>query len=293
MSETEDFGLVCPRIDMWGIAARLLVFLFFGLLSGLQAMDVHRQSPRSLGAGSAYVAVADDESAFFQNSAGISRNLEQRRLSARASAMSRVRDFDFSASVIDAKTENPLSWGFDFNWARTRDEWFQDFALATAFNYRNFIMVGSQSKFTNFNTAAVTKDYWLFSVDFGALAFLGDFISLGVNAKNLIRTKLEGAPILFIGGLAFNHRVFRVSLDAERNFTADINSLRTGLEVQPVNSVVLRGGFLYSRRSGKDEKSYTLGLSLNLLKKLSLDAGFLDRLESEFKSTSAGLSFIF
>lgn len=293
-------GEIKTRLGRISIASFLLVVVLNvssrgGDLKSYNSLilNVHEQSVRSLGAAGAYASIADDESSFYLNPAGLARLVKQRKLSIQSRILTRAKDFGLLASVIDGKTEAPLSWGFAFNWARTEEDWHQDFILDTAYNYKNFIMVGLQSKFSNFNTALFTKDFWLYSVDGGVLAFLGDYISIGVTAKNLVRTRGDHAPYRLLGGITFNARLLRLSAESERDFSNKRNILRTGLEIRPFQAMILRGGFFWSPKDGQNERGYSVGTTTTILKTMSLEGAFTDRLSSNFRSFFGGISVTF
>ena len=276
--------------------AYLSLFLFPFVLSAQYSTPVfntHEQSARSFGAAGAYTSFADDSSAFNLNPAGLGRNLEERSLGASYRLYEKRRDFGLRAYVIDSKTENPLSWGFLFDWARTREDWHQDYRLGLSFNYKNYLMIGSSSVMSRYATSTITtRNYWQYANDVGALAFIGDMIAVGATLKNFVRTKAATVPYRLLGGASLNLQSLRLSIDAERNFTNRITIGRSGIELKPFQSFTLRGGGYFGRyQNSSTEKGYTLGASFAPAARFSVDLGFHDRLKSDERSYVAGMNF--
>lgn len=290
-------GILHRKKHSWVYALGMGVVLAAPLSSFAEyatpVFNPHEQSVKSFGAAGAYVSFADDSSAFTLNSAGISRNLEERSLGASYRIFKKRRDFGFRAFVIDGKTENPLGWGFLFDWARTREDWHQDYRLGLSFNYKNILMIGSSSVFSRYSpTSVTTRDYWQYANDFGALAFIGNYIAVGVSAKNIIRTKGETSPYRLLAGVSGNFRQARLSLEGERNLTDEIWIARAGAELKPFQTVTVRGGGYFGRyKDASTERGYTLGLSLHPLNKFMMDFAYHDRIKSDERSFMVGLSF--
>src|SRR5690606_38769376 len=127
--------------------------------------------PQSLGAGGAYTSIADDQSAFFLNPAGISRHAQERKLYFSTNFHDRIKDWQLSGGFIDGITEDPLHFGFLFNTVRTGDYKKDEYILAPSLNLRNIVLIGVTNRIVKFNSSPGTPDTWEFAADAGVLIF--------------------------------------------------------------------------------------------------------------------------
>lgn len=253
----------------------------------ITSFDIHSQSTRSLGVAGAYRSISDDQSAFFVNPAGISRNKENRYFFVSSdfvgSGMSGGKaDFALKGGVIDGKTEDPLHWGFLFNGVHTDLERKDFYVLSSSINFEGFLMIGTSSKLINFGNARNTQDQWAYALDLGIMVFLHDMISVGFHLPNLLsNAKTQNNLDRRYGvGLSLNMRELRVGVDLERNQTEAKMMLQSGIEYRLVPNFFVRGG--YFRNLDNKEHGYSLGTSSELSKRLFIDASFLDELNSNF-----------
>lgn len=263
-----------------------------------QSFDIHSETPKSLGRGGATVANADDSSLYFSNPAGLGRFVETRTLEASGLFLRKPRDYTVKASLTDGKTEDPLVWGFSFNGVRTRDREYQDYRVATGIDlYDQSLFIGATTRFTNFNTATLTPDKSVFAGNLGLLGFIGDYVSLGISADNLLRSqkKTSVAPVLVRAGGSLNLQWARLSGEAERNFSSKVWEFKGGLEWRPTYYLTFRGGGrMQKARSTNIDAGYSLGFSLaSANDRVGLDAGFFDELKSDFVAWSVGISLRF
>ncbi len=263
--------------------------------AGAQSFDVHPETPKSLGRGGATVANADDSSLYFSNPAGLGRFAERRAFDLSGLFLRSPRDFTVKASLTDGKTEDPLAWGFSFNGVRTRAREYQDYRVASGIDlYDHSLFVGATTRFTNFNTATLTPDEFVFSGNLGLLGFIGDYVSLGVSADNLLRSqkKTAVAPILVRAGGSLNLKWTRLSGEAERNFSSKVWEFKGGLEWKPTYNLTLRtGGRAQKARSTNIDAAYSLGFSMaSANEQVGFDAAFFDELKSDFVAWSVGIS---
>lgn len=254
-------------------------------------LDVNDQSPRSLGAAGSYISFSDDQSAFSQNPAGLSRHSENRKIFLSNHFVDGWKNWALQGAVIDGKTEDPLHWGFSFNSVHTDLERKDRYSLGLSFNWKNLFLVGLTNDLFNFGNASLTTDEWSYGMNFGALAFIGDYIAIGGAVIHAVKMRNDANPLprSYNGGLSLNVLKFRLDAEIHRDQDRKKFIYRSGLEYQPMDSTTFRAGY-HQDQSG-DEKIYSFGVTLNPVgNRFSLDLGYLDQLKSSFKALSVGMS---
>lgn len=251
--------------------------------------DLHQQSVRSLGCAGAYSAIADGSSSLWLNPAGLSRNAENRLFFAQNHFVNDTKNWALGISLIDGKTEDPLHWGFLFDTVHTQEIEKDLFALGTSAGFFDTIFVGLTSRLVNYNRAQLTPERWAYSTDFGALAFLGDYVAIGATLQNTIRTyeSPDFHPVKLNGGASFNFKRFRTALEVQRDFSKEAWLFRGGVEYQALQFTVVRGGY-YRNRTG-DESGLTAGLTLQFGQQFGIEGAYLDRLDSDIRYYSMGV----
>ncbi len=254
-------------------------------------MDYLRQSARSLGAAGAYSSIADDSSAFYLNPAGLSRNSEARLFATTGTFLENTRDnFGITAALMDGKTEDPLHWGFLFNMARTESRRFYDYVLASSYSYDGFLMVGIQNRLSSFE---LPSDKTAFSISAGALALLGENLTLSIWGANLYRTDTENPdlPLSFGGGGSFNLETIRLAFNFERLPEPNKVYAQMAGELLIGENMMLRGGYLSDIHAA--DRAWSAGLSLLPTEGSSLDVGYLHYLNADFFVLNSGLTIRF
>jgi len=167
--------------------------------------------------------------------------------------------------------------------------------LGTSYNLNHYLLFGLQTKLTNFNHARLTQDFFLLSMNAGVLAFLGDYIGVGLKMENFLRSKSRGsvAPYILGTGASFNHRLFRLAGDFERDFSNKAIRLKAGLDWAVVEWLNLKGGYEQLKGSGETQNSVAGGFSWKWARNTDFDLAFLDRLDSSFYVWSVGLALKF
>jgi len=264
----------------------------------LRAQDIplFDQSARSMGAAGAYRSIVDDETAFSLNPAGIARNGEARSLHYSHLFFDGVSDWALSASLIDSKTEYPLHWGFQFHTVQTDAIKRYRYSLATGFSYADLLYIGLSNHLINFDRGTVSPEKLAFALDVGVLVFIGDYLAVGGTLYNAFRSfKNQNVnPVRIAGGTSFNHRYFRLAFDIERNLSANgKNTLlfQGGGEVILEGRGIWRAGYFSDRKA--ENSGYTLGLSVFLIDKSTLDISFVDQRKTNIYNFSAGLTIVF
>jgi len=274
-------------------ACELLILtglIFISPAYGFDQFSIHNHTPKSLGAGGAYVSIVDDDSAFQLNPGGISRHAESRSLIFHSTFVEKASSWALGGAVIDGLTEDPLHWGFQFNTVHTEKLKMEYYNLASSYNFRDFILIGVTNQLTKFHHSALTSNPLIFTMSAGVLIFATDTVSIGLSVLNPVRTRESGilAPVKFLGGGGFNLKHLRAGLDYERDFSNRINTIRMGVELQPLTaSFSLRGGFYREITHGIF--GYTTGFTATPTESLGVDFAFLDQLNSEFKAFTTGL----
>ncbi len=257
----------------------------------LFAMDELRQSARSLGAAGAYSPIADDLSAFYLNPAGLSRNSESRIFAMGGTALENTKkNFGLHAALIDGKTEDPLHWGFLFNMAKTDSRRFYDYILASSYSYQGFLMLGIQNRISSFE---LPTDKTAFSISVGALALLGENLTLSISGSNLYRTHTDGVdlPLSFGGGGSFNLEMIRLAFNFERLHEQNKTYGRIAGEILLGENMMVRGGYLSDIHAA--DRAWSAGLSLMPTEGSSLDVGYLHYLNADFFVLNTGLTIRF
>jgi hypothetical protein len=274
---------------------KLLMASWLGIVLPLQVplfgMDELRQSARSLGAAGAYAPIADDLSAFYLNPAGLSRNSESRIFAMGATALENTKDnFGLRAALIDGKTEDPLHWGFLFNMAQTESRRFYDYILASSYSYQGFLMIGIQNRISSFE---LPTDKTVFSVSVGALALLGENLTLSVSGSNLYRTQTDQAdlPLSFGGGGSLNLETIRFAFNFERLHEPNKTYGSFAAEILLSENMMARGGYLSDIHAA--DRAWSAGLSLMPTEGSSLDVGYLHYLNADFFVLNTGVTIRF
>lgn len=273
----------------------LLLFLVSSFLSiptsALTSLDPGFLTSRSLGNAGAYTAIADDPTAFVLNPAGLSRNAGYRRIYFNGRFYRDFKHWGLNASLIDGMTEDPIHWGFRFDTTRTLELKREQYIFASSYSFRNIVMVGTNTRITQFNRSTNFDPAWIFTMDAGVLGFVNDYLSLGVAVKNFVRSETSStmAPVSFSGGLAVNLERFRFDFDAERNQSIKQIVFRGGAEVSVTPYAILRGGYFQDRQ--RIESGYSLGATFRPDPRFNLDVGFLDQLRSSYRIFSLGMTF--
>lgn len=284
------------------ISKLLLKGAFFLVLMGLKSvyaespdyLGMHRMTASSLGLGGATTAVADGADAFYKNPAGLSRKSEYRYMHLGNRFIDNFRNWGVMGGFIDGKTQEPLAWGFLFNYARSkREARFQDYSLATSYGFSHVLMIGLGHRLSNYDRAQFTPNRWVYSLNPGVLLFVSDQIAFGASIDGAFRSYSDkyASPFVYRGGASLNFKEWRASLDVERNESLKRSYLRTGAEGHLMNSLILRGGF-FSDAKQKDI-GYTLGLGYEPSTFLQLSTGFMDQLKSSTQAYLADLSVKF
>lgn len=260
--------------------------------AGLDELD---HSTRSLGAGGAYTSIADDASAFALNPAGIARHPGPRRvflrnhqlLTKRADGSKNAKQWNLAAGHTGGATEEPLHFGFQFQTMNSDARDLERYTLGLAYSFRNFVLLGTTNNFTNFNSAATTRDRWTYDLNVGLLIFPVDFLAVGVAAKNVVRSRKDSQhlPFTYSGGAPLNLLNIRISAELERNHSADQLFFRAGGEYRLLGILHFRGGFYVEKE--QDILGYTLGSSVEPIDGFEIVTSFEDQL----KSSSLTLSF--
>ncbi len=242
----------------------------------------------------AETAIAADASAFYFNPAGLSRHSEYRLLSVSQRFVSELDNFGIQAAVIDSKTEDPLHWGFLFNFARDKlAARFQDYAFVTSYNYQNFILLGVGQRFSNFDQRTQTPDKWTYGLNAGLLLFATDNVALGFSVDNVYRNHSDKFtnPVILRTGVSANFQELRIGLDLERNQSKGKTFGRAGVEYQASRMVQVRTGAFCDTK--KDDLGYSLGLGISPAEGFQLNFGWLDQLKSSMTLWATDLTFKF
>lgn len=262
----------------------------------LYAAPLESLPPRALGAGGAYMAIADDSSAFSTNPAGISRTAEYRRIyvSSRfyrldSSAQAKGSQWGLQSSVIDGITEDPIHWGFNFDTTRTAPTKRQKYELATSIDFKNLILIGLTHRFSQYNRTPTNSASWVFTMDAGVLAFITDYLALAATTKNFVRSKKDKnlSPFTYGAGLSLNFKPLRISAEAEREHSLPQTWIRSGLEYTLTPYVISRAGYFQDRT--RDQYGFTLGMSVLPDHRFNLDLAYLQQLKSDYKNFSFGI----
>ncbi|MDB5038354.1 MAG: hypothetical protein JWQ35_1882 [Bacteriovoracaceae bacterium] len=235
------------------------------------------------------MAIADDQSAFNINPAGISRNSEYRRLYLNSRIYNDFKHWGLNAALIDGITEEPIQWGFLFDTTRTLAIKKEQYVFASSYNWKNYVLIGTTAKFTQFNRSLNYTPTWLFATDAGLLFFPTDYLSFGATLKNFIRSKTRSslAPVFYGAGIAINLQKLRADLDIERNESDKESVFRGGVEFFLTPSVLIRGGYYQDRK--RVDSGVTVGASAQN-DRVGFDIGFLDAIHSDYKVFSMGIS---
>lgn len=248
---------------------------------GFEPIKSHRFTAGSLGVANAVTSIASHTSAFYFNPAGISRHSEYRLVSASPRFIESADNFGVQAAVIDGKTEDPLHWGFSYNFARSESvARFHDFVLGTSYNFNNRVLIGVGQRLTNFDRRALTPEKWTYGINAGALVFVTDHIAFGASFDNFVRSNESAItnPVIFRSGVSANFERFRIGLDAERDQSNTKTTGRMGGEWQATQLMQSRAGF-FSDTAQKDI-GYTLGLGFKPSEIFQLNLAFMDQLKS-------------
>lgn len=278
------------------LSACFLVFMVMRVGScyaQIAAFDIHNQSPESLGMAGTARAIAADQSAFFENPAGLSRHSKHRVFVSDYSLLTGLgssgADWALKAGVIDGITEDPLHWGFLYSGVHTDLQRKDRYVFSSSFNYEDFLMLGVSSKVIRFGNASVTSRDWVYGIDLGALVFLTDHLAVASFIENIGRFDYNGVnsmPRVYGGGASLNFVNWRLGVDVERNHTDELLTVQTGIEYRVSPALTMRAG--YFRELTEKEHGYSLGTSSELFRKLSIDFSFLDQLESNLRIFSLG-----
>lgn len=255
--------------------------------------DIFSESVRSLGAAGSYAAFADDASAFLNNPAGLGRHLSERKFFVQNHFSDDFDNWALKANIVDGVTENPLSWGLNFDTVHTDLTKKENYTAAVAFNWNNYILIGSNTNFTNFRNAARTRSDWSVTNTFGLIGMLTDNFAVAASAKNAIIFDDDANFIgrIWTGALSYNLKRFRASLQLERNQKIKKLVFRGGAEFQYSQFGTIRAG--YFRDKDNDEAGYSFGKSIRPSQDSSfnLDLAIFEQLKSDYRAFSVGVSF--
>lgn len=263
------------------------------LFAEVLSFDPYLESPKSLGAAGAYRSIADDPSTFYTNPAGLARHQENRFVFLSGDVVPTglgggKKDYVVQAGLLDGKTEKPLAWGFSFAGVHTDTNRKDFYTFDSAFNFENFFLIGLSNSIINFGTRTRTEDQWAYSLGVGIMAFLHEFVSVGVQAQNLLNSAKDANHLdrRFSLGVSLNLLNLRWAVDMERNQDEGEQVLQTGIEYRFLPGLFLRSG--YFRNLTTKEHGYTMGTSSELANRFFVDLGYLNQLKSSFSLLSFG-----
>lgn len=208
---------------------------------------------RAMGMGEAFTAGATGAGALFHNPAGMSAlmmySMEAAFMHDMSTGLNRIQ-----ASVTDGKSNERLGGGFAYTYSTSSDSanlaGFTGHDIYGGLSFPvvpNWLIMGATAHYLDYS---VFDDNYAQGVtlDVGALAFLGDFISLGATTRNLLEIEGANRPIETRFGLNYHAYGFQLDFDAILHFDDGATfSYAAGAEFMIGNVVPVRAGYLNDR----------------------------------------------
>ncbi len=227
---------------------------------------------RAMGMGEAFTASATGTGALFHNPAGISALMMYSMEAAYVHDMSTGVN-SLHASITDGKSNPYLGGGTGYTFSTSSDE--ADFAGFTGHDFYGalsfpivpgWLIGGSTIHWLDYSTFDDNYATGL-TLDAGLLAFLGDFVSLGVSARNLLEVEGANRPIQTRFGLNYHAYGFQIGADAIVDFLDEETavSYAAGAELMVGEVVPLRAGYLNDQRTGHSSLSAGVGYRSSLV----------------------------
>jgi opacity protein-like surface antigen len=255
------------------MVSRLALFALAGLLSPrLAGAEERYESPRSLGMGSALRGAAAANASLYTNPAGLA-SAKLFHLEAAYQYESAERGHAGNASVVDSTT--PVAGGFGATyqvWDPIQRIEGYDLRLSLALPASDFFYLGATGKYFHLDASRVAPDAPPgtepgpvaegITFDAGAMARLGDAITVGVSGYNLRRLPSDLVPIGVGGGIGVApFDLLLVDVDAVYDFPHDGNPAgryMAGLEYFTAGRYPIRAGYRFDE--SKNAHDVTVGV---------------------------------